>query len=196
MSISVSGQHISIGSALQEHSKERTTQIVKKYFADIINTNIHFSKDNSHFTCDIIVKYGTGKHNTVKSSFSCDDIYSAFDMSLVKLEKQLRKYKSKFKNHHADKVKISEIASAGTKYIISSKKHSEDEELNDNDSDNSPVIIAEKSLEILTLSVKEAVMKMDLEDLPAILFKNSKNDRINVVYYRKDGNISWIDYNN
>ncbi|EER22260.1 ribosome-associated factor Y [Rickettsia endosymbiont of Ixodes scapularis] len=38
-------------------------------------------------------------------------------------------------------------------------------------------------------------MKMDLEDLPAVVFKNINNDRINIVYYRKDGNISWVDYN-
>ncbi|MFY9589597.1 ribosome hibernation-promoting factor, HPF/YfiA family [Rickettsia endosymbiont of Halotydeus destructor] len=192
MSISVSGQHISIGSALQEHSKERTTQIVKKYFTDIINTSIHFSKESAFFTCDIIVKYGAGKHNLVKSSYTTDDIYSAFDISLAKLEKQLRKYKSKFKNHHTGKVKASEIASEGTKYVISNEDYLADD---DKDlKDNNPVIIAEKPLEILTLSVKDAVMKMDLENLPALVFLNTKNDRINIVYHRKDGNISWIDY--
>ena len=65
----------------------------------------------------------------------------------------------------------------------------EDQEI---DLDN-PVIVAEKATKILKLSVGQAVMKMDLEDLPALMFRNVKTDRINVVYYRKDGNISWVD---
>lgn len=192
MSISVSAQHISIGNNLQEYSKERATQVVKKYFTDIINIDIHFSKEGFNFKCDIIVKYGSGKHNIVKSNDSCNDIYVAFDKAMSKLEKQLRKYKSKFKNHHTGKVKISEIAHEGTKYIISSQTDNENSNSEDNDN---PIIIAEKPVEILKLSVKEAVMKMDLENLPAVVFKNINNDRINIVYYRKDGNISWVDYN-
>ncbi|AFB21114.1 ribosome hibernation-promoting factor, HPF/YfiA family [Rickettsia canadensis] len=192
MIISVSAQHISIGNSLQEYSKDRATQVVKKYFNDIINIDIHFSKEGINFKCDIIVKYGPGKHNIVKSNDSCNDIYVAFDTAMSKLEKQLRKYKSKFKNHHTGKVKISEIAYEGTKYVISSQPDSETSNSEDNDN---PAIIAEKPVEILKLSVKEAVMKMDLEDLPAVVFKNINNDRINIVYYRKDGNISWVDYN-
>lgn len=192
MIISVSAQHISIGNSLQEYSKERATQVVKKYFTDIINIDIHFSKEGINFKCDIIVKYGSGKHSIVKSNDSCSDIYVAFDKAMSKLEKQLRKYKSKFKNHHAGKVKISEIACEGTKYIINPQSDSDTSNSEDNDN---PAIIAEKPVEILKLSVKEAVMKMDLEDLPAVVFKNINNDRINIVYYRKDGNISWVDYN-
>ncbi|WP_347938828.1 ribosome hibernation-promoting factor, HPF/YfiA family [Rickettsia oklahomensis] len=192
MIISVSAQHISIGNSLQEYSKERATQVVKKYFNNIINIDIHFSKEGINFKCDIIVKYGSGKHNIVKSNDSCSDIYVAFDKAMSKLEKQLRKYKSKFKNHHTGKVKISEISHEGTKYIISSQPDSEPSKSEDNDN---PTIIAEKPVEILKLSVKEAVMKMDLEDLPAVVFKNINNDRMNIVYYRKDGNISWVDYN-
>jgi len=194
MSISVSGQHISIGNNLQEYSKERATQVVKKYFADIINIDIHFSKEGINFKCDILVKYGSGKHSIIKSNDSCSDIYVAFDKAMSKLEKQLRKYKSKFKNHHTGKVKISEIAQEGTKYIISPQTSSDDESSDSENNDN-PAIIAEKPVEILKLSVKEAVMKMDLENLPAVVFKNINNDRINIVYYRKDGNISWVDYN-
>lgn len=192
MIISVSGQHISIGNSLQEYSKERINQVLTKYFNDIISADIHYSKEGMNFKCDIIVKYGSGKHNIVKSNESCSDIYVAFDKATAKLEKQLRKYKSKLKNHHSGKVKISEIASEGTKYIISSQ---EQQDSNDSEDNDNPVIIAEKPVEILKLSVKEAVMKMDLENLPALVFKNINNDRINIVYYRKDGNISWVDYN-
>ncbi|ADE30047.1 sigma(54) modulation protein [Rickettsia prowazekii str. GvV257] len=143
MIISVSGQHISIGSNLQEYSKEKITQGIKKYLTDIINIDIHFSKEGINFKCDIIVKYGSGKHNIIKSNDSCSDIYLAFDKAMSKLEKQLRKCKSKFKNHHSGKVKISEIAYEGTKYVINPYFDSETSNYEDNDN---PTIIAEKSV--------------------------------------------------
>ena len=93
--------------------------------------------------------------------------------------------------HSASGVKLSELSSPATKYTISSQENAiEDdfEAVGDN-----PVIIAEKPTDIEAISVSDAVMKMDLESLPALMFKNVKTDRINIVYYRKDGNISWVD---
>lgn len=195
MTITISGQHLSVGTALQEHAKERVTQVIQKYFPDVNSISIHFKKDNSLFVCDILMKYGSAKHGIIKSHCSYNEIYAAFDISLAKLEKQLRTYKSKLKNHH--KLKPSEVAASGMKYVINPRKEHEDDSVaNESDEQNSyPVIIAEKSIEILTLSVKDAVMKMDLENLPAVVFKNASNNRFNIVYYRRDGNISWIDCN-
>ena len=189
MQVSVSGQHISIGNSLQDYVKSRTTQVAAKYFSTIISANVHFSKQGFQLVCDIVVNDGTGRHIILKGNAASDDIYSAFDAALSRLEKQLRKYKSKLKDRH-DRIKISEAAPKAVKYIITPHEH-EDED-NVPASDN-PVIIAEKSVEILTLSVSEAVMKMDLENLPALMFQNSNTNRINIVYYRRDGNISWID---
>ncbi|MCC8400007.1 MAG: ribosome-associated translation inhibitor RaiA [Rickettsia endosymbiont of Culicoides impunctatus] len=189
MQISVSGQHISIGNSLQDYVKSRTTQVAEKYFSTIVSANVHFSKQGFQLVCDIVMNDGTGRHIVLKGNAASDDIYSAFDTALSRLEKQLRKYKSKLKDRH-DRIKISEAAPKAVKYTITPHEH-EDED-NVPASDN-PVIIAEKSVEILTLSVSEAVMKMDLENLPALMFQNSNTNRINIVYYRRDGNISWID---
>ncbi|WP_341756613.1 MULTISPECIES: ribosome hibernation-promoting factor, HPF/YfiA family [unclassified Candidatus Tisiphia] len=188
MQISVSGQHISIGNSLQDYVKSRTKQVAEKYFSTIISANVHFSKQGFQLVCDIVVNDGTGRHIILKGNAASDDIYSAFDTALSRLEKQLRKYKSKLKDRH-DRIKISEAAPKAVKYTITPHQY-EDED--DATSDN-PVIIAEKSVEILTLSVSGAVMKMDLENLPALMFQNSHTNRINIVYYRRDGNISWID---
>ncbi len=187
MHIQVSGQHISIGNSIQEYVIERITNVVKKYFAEAQSGHVHFSKQGREFGCDIVVNEGTGRHMIMKSNCSSDEIYNSFDIALSKLEKQLRRYKSKL-NSHSDRVKVSEITSEAVKYIIS-HDHLDEGEFN---VDN-PAIIAEKPAKILSLSVGEAVMKMDLENLPALLFENIKTKRVNVVYYRKDGNISWVD---
>jgi ribosomal subunit interface protein len=188
MQISASGQHILIGASLQEYVKSKTNDSVRKYFENAPSAHVHFSKQGYEFVCDIVVNEGTGRHMVIKSNAASDEIYASFDMALVKLEKQLRKYKSKLKDRH-DRVKISQISTEAIKYVISPIQSMDE---NEQDVDN-PVVIAEKAVQLLKLSVGEAVMKMDLENLPALMFQNSKTDRINVVYYRKDGNISWVD---
>lgn len=191
MQVSVSGQHLSIGLSLQEYVKERMGGSIKKYFDHAPSATVHFNKQNHHFSCDIVVNDGTGRHIVIKSNASSDDVYFAFDAALSKIEKQLRKYKSKLKDH-SSKMKVSEVIPTTTKYVISPTKIGDEVEDQEIDLDN-PVIVAEKATKILKLSVGQAVMKMDLEDLPALMFRNVKTDRINVVYYRKDGNISWVD---
>jgi ribosomal subunit interface protein len=191
MQVSVSGQHLSIGLSLQEYVKERMGGSIKKYFDHAPSATVHFNKQNHHFSCDIVVNDGTGRHIVIKSNASSDDVYFAFDAALSKIEKQLRKYKSKLKDH-SSKMKVSEVIPTTTKYVISPTKIDDEVEDQEIDLDN-PVIVAEKATKILKLSVGQAVMKMDLEDLPALMFRNVKTDRINVVYYRKDGNISWVD---
>ena len=58
---------------------------------------------------------------------------------------------------------------------------------------DAPVIIAEMQTEIPVCTVSEAVMRMDLENLPALLFKNTAHGGLNMVYRRSDGNIGWVD---
>ena len=186
MKIAIAAQHINTGSSLQAYVNERVSSVVSRYFEQAISTDVHFTKQNHHICCNIIVHEGTGQHLVIKSEASSDEIYSSFDSALLKCEKQLRKYKSRLKDRH-NRVKISEANVPAIKYILQPQVTEE------SGLEKTPVTIAEKAIEILKLSVEEALMKMDLETLPALMFKNSKTDRMNVVYYRKDGNISWVD---
>jgi ribosomal subunit interface protein len=187
MQISLVGQHLSIGASLKEYVEEKVKTTVTKYFDNAISANIHFTKQGYENLCNIVLNNGTGRHSIIRSDAKCDDIYSAFDMCIAKLEKQLRRYKSKLHDRHG-RTKLSENFLSATKYVINPYDPSENEDM-----DSNPVIVAEKPASVMELSVKEAVMKMDLENLPALMFKNPKTQRINVVYYRKDGNISWVD---
>lgn len=195
MQVQISGQHISTGESLNGYVEQRTVEVVTKYFSEAPSAHVHFSRRGNDYICDIVVNEGTGRHVIIKSRAICDDIYSAYDQSIGKLEKQLRKYKSKL-NDHSKKLKISEIGNEAIKYVISTSSFSDSEMDQEQDKEtdvDNPVIIAEAPSKILSLSVGEAVMQMDLQNLPALMFKNVKNERINIVYYRKDGNISWVD---
>lgn len=187
MQITIAGQHMSVGASLEEYIQEKLGQVIDRYFDHATSANVHFQKQGYLFKCDIIVHDGTGRHTIIKSDSECDEAYSSFDLALTKCEKQLRRYKSRLKDRH-NKLKVSEIELQGTKYVISPYREPEV-------SEDNPIIIAETKTSVENLTVSEAVMKMDLENLPAVMFKNAKNGRLNMVYYRADGNIAWVDSN-
>lgn len=191
MEISIAGKHIQLGASLEEYVQERLTYSLKKLLQNVTKAEVFFDKKNSMFEVAISVKESHGI-SLIRSEDSSDDAYHAFDHALIKLEKQLRKHKERIKDHHHKK-KLAEASSdifnsiKATKYIL-------DSNIDEIASENTPVIIEERETHIETLSVAEAVMKMDLQQLPALLFKNVNNGNLNVVYYRKDGNIAWVNH--
>ena len=193
MKVSVTGHHMQTGESLQSYVGDRVEYVVSKYFETAISAHVVFTKTNHHYHCELIVNDGTKKHDLVQSEAECDEAYSSFDSALVKLEKQLRRHKSRLKDRH-NKVKISELSSQAIKYIINRPSNDDFDTLDEvSEGGSHPLIIAEKPLEISTMSVSDAVMRMDLENVPTKVFYNEKTQRINVVYYRPDGNIAWVE---
>jgi hypothetical protein len=104
------------------------------------------------------------------------------------LEKQLRRYKRRLKDHHKDRANPVEVFGAAS-YILASDEGSDESEPESID----PMIIAEMETRVPSLSVGEAVMQMELAHAPVLVFRNEKSNGVNVVYRRDDGNIGWID---
>jgi anaerobic selenocysteine-containing dehydrogenase len=104
------------------------------------------------------------------------------------MEKQLRRYKRRLKDHNKQSVADVAASLAAKKYVLQ-------DDGQDNEEDDNPLIIAEKQTEIETLTVADAVMRMNLANLPALLFMNKKTQVLNLVYKREDGNISWVETN-
>ncbi len=189
MKITISGKQIKVGTSLQEYVKENIETSIKKYFEQAISAHVTFSKESHNFTCDIVVNEGVSNQLYYKSQAKEENIYASFDRALEKMEKQLRRYKRRLRNHH--KTSVGDATSwAATKYVISDDGQDFEEETG---SEDSPLIVAEKQTAVETLTVADAVMRMNLANLPALLFINKKSGNFNVVYKRLDGNISWVD---
>ncbi len=118
------------------------------------------------------------------------EIYAAFDNCVEKLDKQLRRYKRRLKDHHRERARPVEI-SPGSSYILAQNDDADDAE----PESLQPIIIAEMETSIPALSVGEAVMQMELAGAPVLVFRN-EGKGVNVVYRRDDGNIGWIDPTN
>lgn len=189
MKITISGKQIKVGTSLQEYVRENIETSIKKYFEQAISAHVTFSKESHNFTCDIVVNEGVSNQLYYKSQAKEENIYTSFDRALERMEKQLRRYKRRLRNHHKTSVGDA-TAWAATKYVITDDGQDFEEDNTEN-----PVIVAEKQTAIETLTVADAVMRMNLANLPALLFINKKSGHFNVVYKRLDGNISWVDAN-
>tara|TARA_R110001606_G_scaffold342090_2_gene490457 strand:- start:143 stop:718 length:576 start_codon:yes stop_codon:yes gene_type:complete len=186
MRYQISGKQIDIGDALQTHVKTEMDEMLAKYAGRPTEAYVVFSKSAHLFVCEAVVHLSTGL--TAQAKDSATEIYAAFDGACEKMDKQLRRYKRRLKDHHKERSRPVELSDAGS-YILAAS-----DEGNDNEPDSvGAMIVAEMETKIQALSVGEAVMQMELSNVPVLVFRNEKNSAINVVYRRDDGNIGWID---
>ncbi len=187
MRYQISGKHIDIGEALQTHVQTELGNIFEKYAGRPTDANVVFSRDGHEFVCECIVHLSTGLTTSAKGH--ANEIYASFDQCGEKMEKQLRRYKRRLKDHHRERAQPVESLGAAS-YILAASGESEEQE----PEDLQPIIIAEMETKIPSLTVGEAVMQMELAGVPVLVFRNEKKGSgVNVVYRRDDGNIGWID---
>ncbi len=183
--------------------EEHLSKDVTKYFDKAVRADVHFSKEKHHmFKALITVNEGVRGGIVVKSNAEAGDPHACFMEALHKAVHQLRRYKDRIKNYRRNGGGIKNVEPTNLdfasfeakKYIIPPLSHDIFAEMEESENlKDSHKIIQEKTTDIETLTTDEAVMKMDLADLPALVFTNKDSGRINVVYHRKDGNISLID---
>lgn len=183
----ISGMHIDIGDALREHVETELNEVVRKYAERPTDANVIFSKDATEFVCEATVHLSTGL--TTQAKAHDFDIYECFEKCAAKIEKQMRRYKRRLKDHHRDRESPVESLLASSYILAGSDDSSDDAE----PETLQPIIVAEMETKINSLSVGEAVMQMELNGAPVLVFKNERHDGLNVVYKREDGNIGWID---
>jgi ribosomal subunit interface protein len=180
MKISTSGKHIEVGESLKAHIETALKTLVTRQLGDVLEAHVVVSKDNYQFTTDISVH--VSRHFTVRAHAQDTDPYRSCDLALEKMETRIHRYKARLRDQK--RFRDEDILPA-QQYVISSD--------NEDQGEDTPLIIAEMSHDIQTLSVGEAVMRMDLSESPVMMFKNSKSGHFNVVYRRLDGHIGWID---
>ncbi|MFP4327960.1 MAG: ribosome hibernation-promoting factor, HPF/YfiA family [Paracoccaceae bacterium] len=186
MRYQISGKQIDIGEALQTHVQTELGEAVGKYSQRPTDATVIFSRDAHQYVCEALVHLSTGL--TAQAKGQANEIYAAFDSCCAKMEKQLRRYKRRLKDHHKERAQPVELMAASS-YILATES-GEDESEPDT---LQPVIVAETSMKIPSLSVGEAVMQMELAGAPVLVFRNETRNGVNVVYRRDDGNIGWIE---
>lgn len=200
MELDIHGKQINVGDALRAHVEDKLNEIDQKYFNHATNATVTFTKEgHGHGLIKVTISYLVSKGIMINTEAEAGDAYGAFDSAAEKAAKRLRRNKKKLRDHHerSNKTPEAEIIKARN-YTLAMEEASEALEQDNKDETDvpqgdDPIVIAEMSTTIETITVSGAVMRLDLSGENALLFRNAQTQEINMIYRRSDGNIGWID---
>ena len=184
MDVRVAGHQVDTGETLRETAQRRIAEITEKYFTRSVGANVTFGRGpNNDFTCDIVAPVAQGV--VLKATGSGREAELALNGAADRIEKQLRRYANRLKEHKVDEADQAYVENAA--YTVFNATTPDEE------SADHPAIVAETRVDVPASSVSDAVMLMDLRNTPALLFKNSATGQFNMIYRREDGNIGWVE---
>jgi ribosomal subunit interface protein len=198
MSLRVSGKNIDVGEALRARVNERIAGATAIYFDGGFSGHVTIGKEGYGFRTECVIHLDSGI--VLEADAHAADAYASADQAALRLEKRLRRYKHRLKDHQAPRsngqahgrnagVVRERAALEAQSYVIAAPVHDSDEE----EAPWNPVIIAESTTTLKQLSVSDAVMELDMTGVPVIVFRHAGHGRVNLVYRRADGHIGWID---
>src|SRR5262245_49505582 len=190
MPFRVSGKNINIGEALRARINRRVAEATAKYFDGGYSGHVIIGKEGFGFRTECLIHLDSGI--TLEAEALAADAYDSADQAALRIEKRLRRYKRRLKDHQAARADGHAVAEArvdAPSYVIAAPEHESDEEA----AEFNPIIIAETTTTLKRLSVSEAVMELDLTGTTVVVFRHAGHGRVNLVYRRPDGHIGWVD---
>ncbi|HEX4184721.1 MAG TPA: ribosome-associated translation inhibitor RaiA [Stellaceae bacterium] len=188
MQLTVTGKQIDTGAVLRQHVEASLGAILEKYFKTAIEAHVVFSKEAHLSRAEVAIHIGRGI--VVNASASAAETHAAFDAAAERIAKQMRRYKRRLRDHHAQARKAFEVSERAREYVLAPLAEEGEE---GQEGGEGPAVVAEMSADLPNLTVSEAVMRMDLANTPVLLFRNRAHGELNLVYRRLDGNIGWVD---
>ena len=187
MDVRVTGHQIDVADSLRDQAVGRMENIADKYFSRAVAANVTFSPGpQNDFVCDIVAPVSQGI--VLKAHHRAQASHIAFEAAADKIERQLRRYATRLREHKGDGADAV-VESAGYTIFAPVPEPADDTE----PQGDHPAIVAETRVDIPEASVSDAVMLMDLRNTSALMFKNSASGELNMIYRREDGNIGWVE---
>jgi ribosomal subunit interface protein len=182
----VSGKNLDIGEALRERVNGRIAEAMEKYFDGGYSGHVTIAREGSGFRTECAIHLDS--KITLQAEGRAADAYASADHAALRVEKRLRRYHRRLKEHRPER-SDGRAADEAASYIIAGPEDESDGEIDA----FAPVIIAESTTELKQLSVSDAVMELDMTGAPVLVFRHAAHGGISVVYRRSDGHFGWID---
>jgi ribosomal subunit interface protein len=192
MQLFISGKHLDVGESLRTHVADALAAVVERHFGSAMEGKALFAHEGHGFRAHVHVH--VARALVVQSHAVASDPYVAFDAALERLETRLKRYKGRFESRHRERE--DQADAEADSYVLAEAPVDEAGSAADPAGDGAggkPPIVAEEKTVLLSLSVGDAVARMDLADQAFYLFVNRTHGGLNVVYRRSDGAIGWID---
>jgi len=178
MQLSVTFRHMEPSDALKEYAYDKISRI-EKYFDSVMDAQVVLSVEKFRHTADVSI---TSDRLKIKGQGQTEDMYSAIDMVIDKMERQAKRYREKIKRR-----KPNQRVKARSVQMNVIAPEVEDE------TDGGPRIIRTMQISAKPMDVDEAVMQLDLSQEQFLVFTDAETEAIKVLYRRDDGNYGLIE---
>ncbi len=188
MQIQIVSKGIDVSQALRERISDRLEEMMDKYIHREGDVQVSVAREGAGFrtTCSVHLPSGT----SLEAQGEASEAYPASDEALEHMEKRLRRYKRRLKDH-SQRAKAKEASMFILANPVSDDLDDEDETVIQ--VQDEPMVIAESTKQIRTLTPGMAALELGLADSGVVVFHNARHGGINVVFKRADGHIGWID---
>ncbi|MBI5821184.1 MAG: ribosome-associated translation inhibitor RaiA [Verrucomicrobia bacterium] len=178
--ISVTGRHVSVTEAIKEYARKKISHIGID-FPRILNAQVILDVEKYRHMAEVILH--CNNHITIEAREVSEDMYASIDAVVDKLTRQLRKAKTKIQRHQprrgeARLVPMQVIETAGTEDETAEITHH---------------VVRTEQFTVKPMFVDEAVLQLELSPKVFLVFQNAENQRLNVLYRRKNGDFGLID---
>jgi putative sigma-54 modulation protein len=175
MKIEYIARKVTIDDQVRQLSEKKLARI-KKYFNDILDVRLEVDQERHLYVADLFVR---GKDFDLKSTGQSKEMTTAIQDAIDKLEIQARRAKTRLKKHKARggrpetewSVDVLEPDSVATGH---------------------PLIVERSRIPVKPMSIEEAAMQLEKTTDHFLVFRNSANDKVNVIYWRPDKNLGLI----
>lgn len=174
MELQIRGDKISVTKAIKDYVTEKLARL-DKYFdhAEKIKAQVIIRVKNNEEIIEVTVP--TNKF-TLRAEVKDKDLYAAIDLVIDKLERQIRKNKTKLSKKYKNIIQLD----INTDFEIA------DDEVEDEK------IVKRKNIDTKPMDEEEAMIQMDLLNHDFFVFKNVDEECVSVMYKRRDGNFGII----
>ena len=198
MQIDISFRHMETSDALREYVDEKIRRVIRKHIRDDFDAQVTLSVEKFRHIANFHLSY---KGISIKCEESSEDMYTSIDLALDKLERQIQRYKDKLRTR---KPKQANQRLFDFTVVALSEKETEDafeENINEeidleheeNDAAPHAKVLKHEKIAIESMSIDDAVMRIELENKNCYVFVNEDTNTINVLYRMDHNNFGLID---
>jgi putative sigma-54 modulation protein len=185
--------------AVREYSEEKLEKIRKYFHKDPIAAHAVFSVERGfNHVADINITLPSGL--VINAKETTEDMYSSIDLAVARIERQVRKWKEKIRDHkpHDQQISLRERVILAETIEPQAGPPLEATEAPRSQTVSPPVapafnVIKEETFTVPTLRTHDAVMQLNLLGSQFLVFSDADSNHVSVVYRRSDGNYGLIE---
>lgn len=189
------GRHVLVTESMKDYAFEKLAKL-ERFSPRLIDISVSMDIQKFIHRVDLVIQFN---NFIIKSQGATDDMYASIDLAVDKLQNQIRKYKDKIQDHHFKSLNEVDMK-------VNVIRPSQEDELSDVNGEieaenikslidryRPHQVVSNETMPLKTLSLEEAIMKLELSGDVFLVYKSEEDQKLKIIYSRKDGNFGVIE---